>query len=547
MHHLEYLKANGHDGASLAKTASGRFYTGELVGRKLAADVVEMYHASKATHERISILEPFAGDGRLVIWFIEEWIGRGFPKVSWTIELWEQDENVLDSCRNRVEALALTHGTVKINARAVDSFREVLQGADFDIVLTNPPWDVIKPDRRELSFLNDQERVRYAKQLKAYDAFLCKHFPLSQPAKKFAGWGTNLSRVGLEVSLRYLGRNGVCGIVMPASFAADTQTSRLRAWVINNFQLGSVIHYPAEVNQFDGADTGAVAVCIRSAPSGNSQVYIGSYSQERGELDGQLVELDIEVLSNSDFVLPVAIGPFAFELMAKMSNAGSSWGRLEAAEANRLWAGREIDETRISEHLVPLSSGAPPFVKGRMINRFSRVHADYSLSKPKWKAPRSTQFNRIAWRDVSRPSQRRRMMATIIDAGTVSGNSVGIAYFENSNEVALLSLLGIMNSTSFELILRASLATGHISLSTLRKMPVPSFEVLAQCDELAALVSDALASEDDIAASVDAFVAARIYRLDASTYDRVLSQFTALNESDRDLMLAMHGDFWSGQ
>lgn len=543
MQHIQFLKSHGHHGAALTKSASGRFYTGELIGRRLAVDAVEKYFASKDRHEVISLLEPFAGDGRLVSWFIEEWIRRGYPKVEWNIELWELDKNSLQAAKANVEASVGRYGTANVIARMVDSFRASQIEEKFDVLLTNPPWDVIKPDRRELLFLTEEERASYVDQLKEYDKFLSSRFPLSQPAKKFAGWGTNLSRVGLEASLGLLGKGGVCGIILPSSFAADTQTSTLRAWVINNFTVSSIIYYPAEMNQFEGADTGAVAVCIESNPLNDSRMYIGRYVLSAAEVEGDVVDIEIKSLARSDFVLPVTIGSGAMKVISRMSEVGCTWGELEVEGANRLWAGREVDETRIAKHLVSLDSSLPAFIKGRMVGRFGVVRPTHAFSKPQWKPPKSMSFRRIAWRDVSRPSQRRRMVATIIDAGTVSGNSIGVAYFEDANEVALLSLLGIINSTSFEISLKASLATGHISLSTLRKMPVPSYDALAANDELAGLVSSALLAGDEIAADIDAFVAARIYKLDAPSYEWVLSQFAAFSEDDRNLMLETHRSY----
>ena len=43
---------------------------------------------------------------------------------------------------------------------------------------------------------------RYIADLARYDRELAEAFPLSQPSRKFSGWGTNLSRAGLEAAAR---------------------------------------------------------------------------------------------------------------------------------------------------------------------------------------------------------------------------------------------------------------------------------------------------------------------------------------------------------
>lgn len=41
----------------------------------------------------------------------------------------------------------------------------------------------------------------YIDSLREFDDYLSRVLPYSQPKRKFAGWGTNLSRVGAELSL----------------------------------------------------------------------------------------------------------------------------------------------------------------------------------------------------------------------------------------------------------------------------------------------------------------------------------------------------------
>lgn len=68
----------------------------------------------------------------------------------------------------------------------------------------------------------------YIDSLREFDDYLSRVLPYSQPKRKFAGWGTNLSRVGAELSLEICNKNGLVAIVMPASFFADEQSYILR-------------------------------------------------------------------------------------------------------------------------------------------------------------------------------------------------------------------------------------------------------------------------------------------------------------------------------
>ena len=535
MFHINYLQEKYPGGSpSLMKKASGRYYTSELVGHRLAGVVAEAFNNIKPNVDSIRIIDPFGGDGRLIDWFISNWIKLGYHPVCWNIELWDLHEDGFELAQNRFDWVVAEGHEINLTFKVVDSFQEACnKDGAFDIVLTNPPWELLKPDKREIELLPKEIREEYVSKMRSYDSWIAANYPISQPKRKFAGWGTNLSRVGLEVCLRLVPDEGIIGAVLPASILADYQTVSLRKKLLMEHALLDIGYYPAEAKLYDNADISSVTVVARKSGPPSTVVPLFTHCIEK-EDENITIEINSSSLEKIDFVLPVAFGARAMELLNVISSRYPKWSEFETCDCSGLWAGREVDETGSSKWLMDKNGKMPLFIKGKMIDRYIiREVPDKVVARSKWTPPASAAYKRIVWRDVSRPSQKRRMIATEIPSGWVAGNSLGVAYFRDGNDTALRVLLGVMNSTVFEFQLRAYLATGHVSLSALRKVSVPSMEIVKNEKRFAKIVTNILDGNKNSEVIADAYVAKQLYSLTENEYLTVLKLFGKITPDDR--------------
>jgi Alw26I/Eco31I/Esp3I family type II restriction m6 adenine DNA methyltransferase len=542
MLHIERIGKSLYGDEAFIKRATGRFYTHSMIAEHMINALIPKARLAFAKRETLSICDPFCGDGRLIKWLLEHRNSLISPRCLWRISMWDIDGANGSKGAEGIEEFCKQHG---INAEVCftkgDAFQLGRHCSDvFDITLTNPPWELIKPDSRELKELSNLDKQRYISSMKEYDSFLISEYPLSQPKSKFAGWGTNLSRVGLELCYRITSSGGFVAAVMPASFLADAQSFTLRKHLLTSTTLHDAAYFPAEAKLFEKADVVASSVLFqRKAPILISPTL--SKYDKTGTLVGQgTVSLEKEMLEKLGFVVPIAFGASATKLLSQLNDSFVSWADLEGNSRNSLWSGREIDETSSSKWLVDLGD-APLFIKGRMINRYEICEwPTKRAAKPSWTVPESVSFERIAWRDVSRPNQKRRVIATLLPPGIAAGNSIGVCYFRDGNKTVLRSLLGIMNSACFEFQLRSHLATGHVSLSSLRKVRVPSREKLEKLTQLACLVDQALGDDQSAIPQIEAAVARDVYGYSLSEFELILSQFAKLSREESDSILACY-------
>lgn len=534
--HLELVQALpsiASNGKDIVQRATGRFYTHELIGRYLASELA----ASLAPDSRVTevrVVDPFCGDGRLVAWLLQETHDRHPGHGEWTVDLWDCDAAAVKRAVAAVEAEAARLGrAVTVRGRTWDTFAEApAMARKFDVVITNPPWEQVKPDRRELRLLEDGDRARYVASLKEWSRALQAAYPDAQPLQKFGGWGTNLARVGTDVAMQLTAPDGLCGVVSPASFLADTNSEALRRVLLESMALQAVGYFPAEARLFDGVDVPCIAFVAEAGRSDPHEPKIARFSADHALLECRRVSLDAAQLRAGGWIVPVSFGAAGIKLLTQM-DALRRFADLEAA--GEIWAGRELDETGKERYLS--HQGVRPFAKGVNVRRYG-VASQPSLYVDERcvKLPRSVDHPRLAWRDISRPNQRRRMQATLIPSGWVTGNSLGVAYERTGNLNRLAALLAIFNSLVFEYQLRASLSTGHVSLSSVRRIHIPnlSHQRESRLAELALLALDERpGAEDEIEVEV-----ARAYDIDGPSWELVLGSYPKLTPHERDRLVA---------
>jgi Alw26I/Eco31I/Esp3I family type II restriction m6 adenine DNA methyltransferase len=528
--HLTYLKPlSGADESlsGLLTKAAGRFYTHGTIGRAIAARLWGCIEPTLESGATVSVIDPFAGDGRLVAWFLSA-AANTRPDVRWDVHLWDIDRNGLGRAKRILEHhLGGLIANTSLTVVETDTFRFVGEfDRRFDVVITNPPWDVLKPDRRELAALGQEDRENYVSALSSYAAFLQKTFQFSKPTGAFRGWATQLSRVGTEVALRLTRHGGFSALVIPASFFADQRSETLRAHLTRECEVKQVELFPAEMRLFGGADVTTATLIVRRISTASSEFQLIRH-QPKGDSSVQAVQVDHSRPLN----IPVSFGrPGRFE--ARFGDL-SSFGDLQ--ETSSLWSGRELDETRLSEKLTVKGPGAP-FLKGRMIGRLKSVQPEQFVS-PEFvpKAP-SVGLARIVWRDVSRPSQKRRLIATLIPAGWVTGNSLGIACFRDRDPFKTRALLGLMLSIPFEYQLRGLLSTGHVTLGSVRRVKIPSLHASPAMNDLVKAVEAGLGGAEDWEYLLEA-AAARVYRLERSELSEMLEEFSKITSEERARVL----------
>jgi Alw26I/Eco31I/Esp3I family type II restriction m6 adenine DNA methyltransferase len=521
-----------YNGKTLSERLTGRFYTPEVLADELA---IAMVGASSSSPEAptISATDPFCGDGRLIVALLRAAVtSKSLRSSTWLIELRDRDAAAVKAARVRILAAATALG-IKAHVKVFvgDSFEADLS-ARFNLVITNPPWELLKPDSREMIHMTADDAVNYRTRLKVASDRLNQRFPHARGEGAWGGWGTNLARCGWDLCLKICRANGVVGIVLPSTILADQSSLPMREAAFSMNRVVDIAAFPSEARLFDKVDQPVIAMTMLKGRASRRKPRLRLYGADRTLGTTVDLELQSNLMISRGWSIPVGFGASAGSILGRLAGFDRLVD-LEGVGSKDLWLGRELDETRIEEKTTLGSEF--PFVKGRMVRRHSVVEQPTSTVRSSLcDGFHSIRHPRAVWRDVSRASQRRRMIGTVIPAGWVAGNSLHVACFRDGNPERTLALHALLSSFVVELQVRTRLATGHMSLGIVRQVHIPiltSNEVkrLAKVARAALVDGDGSHAADALEVAV-----ARSYGLDRSSMISILENFPKVDSADRE-------------
>lgn len=527
MRHVAIARQSS-DRPDIEDRLTGRYYTPLSVADAMANAVV-----TASVDCPVSVSDPFCGDGRLVVAWLRRQGAVGSLRRLQRIGLWDFDDRAVAAASSAVAAELARQGVsgVEIQSWVGDTFSRSASDS-FELVLTNPPWEQLKPDSRD----GVGDAQRYRDEIRAFAAEISERFPEASSARHrtIGGYTVNLARAGALVALENTCFSGSIAIVLPSTIFADQVSSVFRSRFFAEASVQSVDVYPAESRLFDGVDQAFVTVIARVGQP------TAAFSIRRHQANLIAPEVRRHLISDSGSPLPISVGGQEHEVICGLEERHPALAWLESDLRFGLRLGRELDETRIADAFVDPTDGMP-FVKGRDISRYSFAPGMLPhIGGTKRRIPESVKERRIAWRDVSRPSQKRRVHACIIPEGVVTGNSLGIARFGALQEHLLETLLAVMNSLVFEIQIRSKLATNHVSQGVIRNCSVPYaiFENQKSRLMLANMVQSGFADFQE-EARLEVMVA-KFYGLSRDEFEIILKSFPKL-ESEEVAILTSNG------
>jgi Alw26I/Eco31I/Esp3I family type II restriction m6 adenine DNA methyltransferase len=461
-----------------ARRRQGMFFTPEWMAKRLAAMALSPLADQRPTR----ILDPACGSGRLLTACLE-FISRGQPEdkrpalvremVPARIRgvdidplavglarssLWLQADP-RQGCPQGLERAIVTGDAI---CGPLQAFPGQAEGNGFDVVVANPPFEVLKGLKKRKGLKDYIARIRS-----------CGY--------KLALHGNlNTYRLFLERALDLLAPGGRLAFVLPFGFLMDRTAAPIRGHMLRSGWIDRVEAYPESARVFSkvGQSVALVSAAKASRRHKTFQVVDGTGKNQAYSMDTDRVA----ALDPEDLPIPI-IPADAFSLAARMQELNSCrLGQLADGKVG------EVDQTQYRKYMRSQPTDTL-LVRGTHLKPYQASLDDEDPTE-RWLNLEGFRKARGGggWREhVGHPrcvqtgivnmEAGRRLVAAEVPANVYLGNSLNYwvpARLEGFETADLRGyLLGLLNSTPLEWRFRLTSSNNNINLYEVRCLPLP--------------------------------------------------------------------------
>lgn len=400
----------------------------------------------------------------------------------------------------------------------------------FDIIITNPPWEILKPQAKEFFNLHsglvsknkmriedfEEEKARLLQDPEIRAAWLDyqSSFPyqsgyfraapqyvnqISTVNGKKQGTDINLYKLFTEQCYNLLREGGQCGIVIPSGIYTDLGARQLREMLFTRTTMSGLFCFENRKTIFEGVHRSFKFVVLTYEKGGKTEHFPAAFMRhDVAELDrfprtGALLmsvelirRLSPDSLSVMEFknAMDVAIAQKMLRFPLLGEKLTDTWN---------LVLGNEFHMTNDS-HLFKTADapGRLPLYEGKMIHQFT-----HTWGKPRYwvdeKAGRAAvlgrkvdtgqrldyQDFRLGYRGIGRTTDQRALIVTVLPQGVFAGNSLIVSKrFQPDNNVEAINdsqtifVTTIMNSFIADYFIGQKISA-NLNMFYIYQLPVP--------------------------------------------------------------------------
>lgn len=401
-------------------------------------------------------------------------------------------------------------------------FAAILADGGFDVALTNPPWEIFKPQAKEFfaqyseiiskkrmgihAFVAEQERLLRDPQVAAAWADYLARFPIlsayyraapqyAHQSANIAGRRTssdpNLYKLFVEQCYNLLREGGECGMVIPSGIYTDLGATALRRLLFEQTTVRGLFGFENRRAIFANVDNRFKFVALTFGKGGSTAAFPATFMRHDVS---ELADLASQISVRLPLALVARLSPTSHSVMELKSQRDLQivekmlrFPLLGDEAAGRLRLTSELHMTNDSAlfEREPVR-GRLPLYEGKMIWQFDSNYAPprYWVDEQAGRRallgkqddggqPLGYQFARLGIRAIASSTNQRSLIASIIPARVFCANSLLVSAAPSlADELHFYAAL--LNSYVLDWFIRMKVTT-NINMFYIYQLPVPRY------------------------------------------------------------------------
>lgn len=470
----------------------GIYYTDYVIARRLAKE--SLYKIKNDELKNITFFEPCAGVGIFIVAFIDEIIerlkkvdARTLQNIINNIYYSDIDKDAIEIINKFLPLYINLKYFIKIKVNSKNYFigdtlfkikNGIIQKNNlfnifgqtkkFDVILTNPPYKLLKAnsnkykDGNENSYLDEVTLLlNYIRKNKIY---------------KYNEGTLNLYKIFLEEILeQYSKKDATIGVLIPITLFNDQQSKLLRKRILNNYGIKK-LYTISEKNDFfpDISQAFSFFVIDKSNKTDIIEIVDNITNYKNIDKHGQWV--NHKIIKNISESNPIIIeNPMGINILKKISKNT----KIKDFK-NILNLRGELDLTFYKDLITEQKTNLP-LIKGSNIKEFYIEKNNLYVKKDFLKkiGPKSQHIRRqrIVCQQISNIHSKKRLKFSLIDKNFILGNSCNYIIIVDdlsliSKKLSLKYLLGILNSNLIDWRFKLTSSNNHVSNYEISELPI---------------------------------------------------------------------------
>ncbi|MEQ9239094.1 MAG: putative DNA binding domain-containing protein [Coleofasciculus sp. E2-BRE-01] len=406
----------------------------------------------------------------------------------------------------------------------------------FDAIITNPPWEVFKPNAKEFfaaysdlvkkkkmdiksfekqknKLLQDYEIAQAWIEYQSQFPYVSTYYRLAEQYKnqistvngRKVGTDINLYKLFIEQCFNLLLSGGRCGIIVPSGIYTDLGSKQLREMLFSQTELDSLfglsnekfifegVHHSFKIalitNKFD-KHTNSFNAAFRINPrEAIKPEKLNIFLNDKDEHIKILVSLIRKLSPDS-----LSVMEFKNETDIRIAQKMSKFPLLGEKIPGK-WNLKLTSEFHMTNdsHLFNSqpAAGRLPLYEGKMIHQFTHQYAEPKywideeearvklLGRGKEEKEQNLDYQnyRLGFRAIGRASDIRTLIVSLIHQNAFCGNSILVSstkdsVLDNLSNSELLAALTIFNSFALDFYIR-QMVSANINMFYIYQLPVP--------------------------------------------------------------------------